>query len=147
MKIEYTITKKRGRYRPILKYKITIEEWEKELNASMAHVDINCINYNGGDIFRHASLNPGSSDDDPNWKDLQTIYAQDGEHSKVLKYYGKNHEYEEIKKSFEELMAKHEKNIIEAYNEKKLNLEICIEMSEQTKNIVAPFAAEYKMKA
>ena len=94
MKIEWTIKKQRGRFRAVLEYTISLEQWEKDLNPEQQVVKIvtgkekNTGRYVDGDL----------SDQIGNKYYRADVTSEPGADTVTLRYYGNNHEYPEIKR-------------------------------------------------
>jgi hypothetical protein len=141
MKIEWTIKKQRGRFRAVLEYTISLEQWEKDLNPEQQVVKIvtgkekNTGRYVDGDL----------SDQIGNKYYRADVTSEPGADTVTLRYYGNNHEYPEIKKAFEELSTLHEAAIRDAYDQRPINTSFLIETSPELKKYVVPGLTADKM--
>ncbi|MCP4114582.1 MAG: hypothetical protein GY737_04130 [Desulfobacteraceae bacterium] len=140
MKINWTITKKRGNFRPSLNYKITLEAFEKELavNAITLKSTIPAI----PDPHQGFCL-PGTNERTSHWKAsdfhyLSVPYFKRGEASGFIRLpFRESREYPEIAASFQTLREEYEAVVRQAYGQEPLHLEDELEMSRGTKQEIA----------
>ncbi len=140
MKINWTITKKRGNFRPTLNYKITLEAFEKKLavNAVSIKSTIPAV----PDPHQGFCL-PGTNERSPQWKGsnchyLSVPYFKKGEASGFIRLpFRESREYPEVTASFQTLRDAYETVVRQAYGHGPLNLTDELEMSQGTKQEIA----------
>jgi len=138
MKIEWTIKKERGRFRPQLIYSTTWEKWEESLHPARAKVYIP-IGYS------QTSDDYLSEDDTTTKKELIYSTQMNGAKKSFFLRYGAN-PIMEIKDLFLALVNEHEQLIKNAYDELPIDKADLIETSDDLKKYVAPGLTAQRMK-
>ncbi len=140
MRITWKITKKRGNWRPVLQYKILLEEWERELNIQIPHITTNIPETpDYGDRC--------SREADPAWTPKERIYLKPEyptNHHLPWRP-GPNPEYPEVEEAMAMLRDAVEAAIIQAHDSLALEITGALEMTPQAKKRVAAYVAARKM--
>ncbi|NDV28529.1 hypothetical protein [Desulfovibrio sp. JC010] len=138
MIIEWNITKKRGNFRPLLTYTITLEDFEKELGLPQVVMQSSIPE---PPESWSASCLPGKCE--RAGKDCSTyrLYTPDHKKGEVE---GKftlpwrvDSDYPEVKKSFTRLRADFETVLKEAYDSHPVDINGRLELSEDTRSHIA----------
>ncbi len=140
MKIQWSVHKKRGNHRPVVKYSIELEQFEKDLAVPQVVLDSaisrppnawRSFCYPGEDERVGASLD---------WYRLMTPSHKAGEisDSLVLAWRGPDNEFIDVKAAFELLRHNFELVLKNAYNSAPLEIMENLHLSERTrKHIVS----------
>lgn len=150
VKITWSIDKKRGNYRPHLKYTITLEAYEKELAVHTVNIlsTIPKITNSHENYCLH-----GCNEREKTWQatDFHRIsspYYRDGVVSGYIRLpFRENATYPEIAESFTLLQKEYEKIVQAAYGSLPLQETGEIDTSDETKRIIAAHIASRKMLA
>ncbi len=142
MKIKWTITKKRGNFRPSLNYKLTLEPFEKKLAVNAVTIKSTIPEIANS----HQSFClPGTNERAPHWTPtdfhyLSVPYFKKGEASGFIRLpFRESREYPEVATSFQALRDEYEAVVRQAYGQDPIHLEEEIEMSRRTKQEIAAF--------
>ncbi len=150
MKIKWEIEKKRGNFRPSLKYMIILEDFEKELGVDMVNlqstipkIDSPHIDHCFPDCHeRKRCWQPK----DYHW--LSTPFFKDGATSGFIRLpFRENGEYPEIRQSFDKLRSQHEKLVREAYSKRPVEQTEELDFTDKTREAIAAALAAKKMLA
>ena len=140
MEINWTITKKRGNFRPSLNYKITLELFEKELAVNAISIK-STIPYIPNP--HQAFCLPDANERNPHWRAsnfhyLSVPYFKKGESSGFIRLpFRESREYPEVAVSFQRLRDAYEAVVRQAYGQRPLHLENQLGMSRGTKQEIA----------
>jgi len=140
MQINWTITKKRGNFRPSLNYKITLEVFEKKLAVNA--ISIKSTIPDIPDSHQEFCL-PDSNERNPQWiasnfHYLSVPYFKKGKASGFIRLPFRNSRgYPEVGASFQQLRYEYEAVVRQAYCQKPLHLENELGMSHETKQEIA----------
>lgn len=148
MVIEWKITKKRGNWRPVLQVTMTKDQWEKDLNVNggVVKTTIPCVPGSFG------MPREGSFELKPGWEP-QSYYeatlpsAWELSHSFKLDIpLREDNQYPEVEESMALIMNEYEKRLRQAFESSHFERIGQLEMSTDTKIMVAPWVATVKMQ-
>ena len=142
MKITWSITKKRGNWRPVLEYAVILDDWEKELQPQIPHVETNIPE--PPEKYRKKDR---GTEANPEWEP-EGYYMLDktGRGAIFLPWRpGANPDYPEVQEAMSMLRDAVEAAIIEAHDSLALEVSGELEMSAQGKRHVAAYVAARKM--
>ncbi|ACS80616.1 hypothetical protein [Maridesulfovibrio salexigens] len=138
MIIEWNITKKRGNFRPVLTYTISLEDFEKELGLPQVVLESNIPE--PPDSWS-ASCLPGKCERNGCDCTAYRIYTPDhktGETSgKLMLPWREGSDYPEVKESFLKLRNNFEAVLKEAYDSHPIDVEGKLELSGDTRRHIA----------
>lgn len=148
MFIKWKIEKKRGNLRPSLTYSIELEEFEQNIAIPIVTIEseIPVI----PDDYQNYCL-PGTNEREEGWDPtkthkLSTPYFKDGSIKEFIRLpFRDNNDYPEVHRSFEKLRNEFEKHLKASYDSKPISKEYRLELSEETKKIVASGITAAKM--
>ena len=141
MKINWTITKKRGNFRPSLNYKLLLEPFEKKLAVNAVTIKSTIPEIK--DSHQNFCL-PGTNERAPHWHPtgfhyLSVPYFKKGEASGFIRLpFRESGAYPEVAASFQVLRDEYEAVVRQAYGQNPIHLEEELEMSRRTKQEIAP---------
>lgn len=140
MKIEWSIKKKKGNFRPGLSYRITLEDFEQELAVSMVNIQSKIPEIiDSHDDFCFPDCHERCSDWQPagfHW--ISTPYFKDGASSGFIRLpFRETANYPEVENSFEELRDKHESLIKNAFHAKSVEEFRELDFTDPTKQAIA----------
>jgi len=145
MNIDWTISKKRGNYRPVLTYTITLTEFEKSLAMPAVRI-ASTIPKPPEAGWTHCWPNQHERTD---WKPSEYYQLMSPSHKEkdsrvTLKLpWRETNEYPEVEESLAALRDAFEKTLISSMNSNALNTQGTLKTSAAAKGIIAPtFAAE-----
>ncbi len=150
MKIEWKIEKKRGNYRPDLKYTILLEEHERAIAMNSIRIEssIPCIPQPG-----KRWCMPGEYERAEGWQPtdfhfLTVPWFKTGFDSDFLRLpFRESGEYPEVEASFALLREKYEEVVRKTYNWQPIEEEGSMETSGETKAAIAARLAAMQMLA
>ncbi|WP_320170511.1 hypothetical protein [Maridesulfovibrio sp.] len=138
MIIEWSIKKKRGNFRPVLTYTVTLEDFEKDLGMQRIVIQ-SSIPHPPGSWF--AGCLPGERERGGEECGTYRIYTPDyktGEVDGELVLPWREHaEYPEVEESFIRLREEFEAALNDVYNSKPVETEGRLELSEETRKNIA----------
>lgn len=140
MKIDWQITKKRGNFRPTLKYAIGLESFEKKLAMQAVWVESR-IPEIPNPSQRYCL--PGENERSPLWKPsgfhrLQVPFFKTGERRDFLRLpYRESGEYPEVETSFRALRNAYEAVVRRVYGQGPIEQAGSLDMSPETRTCVA----------
>lgn len=151
MRIQWSIDKKRGNFRPTLTYTITLEPFEKELavNALTVKSLIPRIPH-----ARRPFCLPGEDERTGAWVPERyhylcipsAPYLKDNEIKNVIRLpFREEGEYPEVEDSFEVLRHAYEKIVKQAYGHGPISRQGDMEMTPETKRTIAAKIARAKL--
>lgn len=141
MRIEWSITKKRGNFRPVLN--ITIEQTKDELDLEVGDVTIvSSIRRPPESYIPHCRPGrferlPGFTWDEEYYKITISGETSSGKLTLCWKP-GAKPEYPEVEESINRLRNAYEKALKEAYDSGPLEVGGCLELTPETKRHIAP---------
>ncbi len=140
MKIDWQITKKRGNFRPILKYAMVLESFERKLAVQAVWVKSLIPQIpNAG----HSYCLPGENERHPLWMPsefhrLQVPFFKTGERRDFLRLpFRESGQYPEVEASFVSLRSAYETVVQKVYGQDSIDQEGRLDMSSETKACVA----------
>ncbi|WDP92751.1 MAG: hypothetical protein HUN04_24730 [Desulfobacter sp.] len=150
MKINWKIRKKRGNYRPVLNYTMTLEPFEKSLAIQAVSIQSFIP-----EIPRpHESFClPGKNERHQAWIPdrfhcLQVPYFKSGETRGFIRLpYRASGEYPEVEASFRELRDKYEEKVCIAYGQAPFETGGELDISSHTREVVAARVAADRLLA
>ncbi len=140
MKIDWTIKKKRGNFRPWLTYEITLESFEKELAIHAVQIQSQIP------VIPSAHLSyclPGEHERSLIWKPdrfhvLQVPYFKDGYTDGFIRLpFKESAEYPEVELSFKKLREEYEKKVRKVYAHPPLEQTGSLDISDETRRVIA----------
>lgn len=140
MKIDWQIQKKRGNFRPRLKYTITLESFEKELAIHAVWIESQIP------VIPNSHLSycmPGEHERSLSWKPdryhvFQVPYFKDGYMDGFIRLpFKESGEYPEVASSFEKLREEYEKKVRKAYAHPPLEQTGSLDISDDTRTRIA----------
>lgn len=143
MRIQWTIEKKRGNFRPTLTYTITLETFEKELAVNALSIKSRIPRIPNSHC--HFCL-PGEDERDASWTPERyhyisvpsVTYLKNGEIRKVIRLPFREHgEYPEIEESFESIRNSYEDIVKQAYSHSPISERGEMNISAETRKIIA----------
>ena len=138
MVIEWNINKKRGNFRPVLTYTITLENFEKELGLPQVIMESSIPE--PPDSWS-ASCLPGKCERSGEKCSNYRIYTPDHKkgvvEGKFILPWRDNSDYPEIQESFTKLRINFEMVLKEAYNSQPVDISGRLELSEETRKYIA----------
>jgi len=148
MKINWTITKKRGNHRSSLNYHISLETFEKDL--AVHAVCIQSLIPKIPNSHQSFCL-PNENERHPKWMpalfhSISVPYFKNGEISEFIRLpFRSSGEYPEVKASFLMLQEQFEKIVQQAYGHAPVDIQDELDISPETKTRIAPGVAAQKM--
>lgn len=143
MKITWTITKKRGNWRPVLSYACTFEEWEKDLLVNES-VSVK-TQIPGLDTVFDEACSPGKNERAANWEPkkwtkLQANPNRSGERIglKLPWRPGAKPDYPEVEEGFRLLRDAYEQALKGAYDSGPFEDTGELGLTQETKQHIAP---------
>jgi hypothetical protein len=133
MKIEYTITKKRGNWRPILAYKVIKEQWEIDLAVPGVYTDIRVPK---GHDYVHSVLPGDSERGSEHVEDSAALKLPPHDtaayDAKIILPWrpGAHPEYPEVHQAMRDLMTEWERRVAEAMDSGEVSQQFLVEPSE-----------------
>lgn len=150
MNIEWTITKKRGNFRPVLSYTITLTEYEKSLGVPAVRIESRIPKPpDAGLTYCWPSQNERADWSPAEYYLLMTPPHTDGTISKSLKLpWREGNAYLEVEQSFQKLRTAFERALTESSDSLPMQESGSLSISPGTRADIAPaFAAERILKA
>ena len=148
MRITWDIDKKRGNHRPVLRYSIVLEEFERDLAVSSANILSTLPKL---DAPHQPHCMPGEHERSPGWKPrdfhwISAPYFRDGiaEGSMRLPFRESGY-YPEVEDSFSLLREQHENVIREAYSRSPIQHNGELDLTDKTRNSIAATLTARKM--
>ncbi|PID41137.1 MAG: hypothetical protein CR981_04615, partial [Proteobacteria bacterium] len=148
MKIKWALNKKRGNFRPTLRYVITLEDFEKSLAMDAVSVRSTIPRIN--DSSRTWCL-PGCDERHPDWKPtgfhrLSVPYFKTGISEDFIRLpFRESGEYPEIEYSFSLLRERYETVVAETYRWGPIREERELGLTEETREKIAATLTARKM--
>ncbi|PIE66522.1 MAG: hypothetical protein CSA26_00530 [Desulfobacterales bacterium] len=150
MRINWKIVKQRGNYRPSLRYKLTLEEYERELAAHSVKIQsfLPCL----GNPHQSFCL-PGTFERSAEWQpvDYQWITTPSFKEGWLENYirlpFRESGKYPEVEQSFILLREQHEQVIKAAYGWEPIDCTGELDTSNDTKEVIAAALTAQKMIA
>jgi len=148
MEITWKITKKRGNWRPFLKYTMTETEEEVDLCLPSIYVKTTMPK-----VLRRSSVFPGKEEREEGWvpgefEEVATPLS--GDRTRRGSLYlpwrpGANPEYPEVEESFKLVQEEYEKRLRVAYDSAPFEYSGKLSMTPETKKHIAPGVIAKKM--
>lgn len=148
MKIDWKIEKKRGNFRPSLKYKIVLEDFEKELAISMINIQSTIPKVDNSHLdYCFPECNERNKEFLPTeFHFLNTPYFKDGETCGVIRLpFREDGMYPEVAESFNRLRQQHEVLVREAYAREPIKNSEELGFTQATKQNIAGALIAKKM--
>lgn len=148
MIIKWKIEKKRGNLRPSLSYRITLEDYEKELAVPTVHVETLIPEI--PDAHQNYCM-PETNERKNGWEPsayhhFSTPYFKDGEITGFIRLpLRDSNDYPDVEASFRMLRDRYEQVLKEAYDIKPFSAEESLEISDETRSIIAAGVAASRM--
>ncbi len=145
MRIEWEIKKKRGNWRPVLKYKCVFEDWENELEVQTGKTEITVPSAYDE---RKKACYPGEyeRDEREQYVERKRLWLSSKENVVVLPWRpGKSPEYADVEEAMRKLMEEWERRVMEALESGSLNIQCTVEHSTEFKKKIAPLVAVRRM--
>jgi len=143
--IDWVITKKRGNFRPVLQYTITLTDFERELGMPMVRMQSSIPKPPDASWeYCWPGQNERGAWTPEEFHQLSTPAHKTGEVVEILRLpWRGNNMYPEVEASFQALREAFESALAEAAASAPFRLRGCLETSGETRRVIAPaFAAE-----
>lgn len=141
MKITWTITKKRGNFRPVLSYTCTFEDWEKELQVEKIQkkTKIPKPDYNWEEVCLPGCMERGKQSSSLGFWDLIADPGSVREQTCRLPWRpGARPDYPEVEEGFRLLREAYEQALREAYDSGPFECTGELDLTQETKQHIAP---------
>lgn len=140
MQINWTIKKKRGNFRPYLKYTLILEDFEKKLavNAVSIQSSIPVV-----PDSHSSTCMPGINERNPDWQPerfhyLSVPHFKRGEIEDFIRLpFRASNEYPEVEASFRQLRHAYEKVVRKAYGHEPMDTDGQLGITAETKSCIA----------
>jgi len=150
MRINWTIEKKRGNYRPLLHYTMVLEDFEQDLavfavnvQSSIPKVDKPGESFCLPDLHERGDLWHPT---DYHW--LTAPYFKTGQRSDTIRLpFRESGEYPEVERSFKVLREKHELVVKDSYGCQPLKQHGELDLSDETKEAIAATLTRKRLEA
>ena len=151
MRIQWTIEKKRGNFRPLLTYTITMESFEIDLAVSALNIKSLIPRIPNA---REAYCLPGEDERSASWEPARyhylsipsVTYLKDRTIEKTIRLpFRESGEYPEVEASFEALRTAYEEIVKEAYGHGAIFEQDEMDLSPETRTVIAAKVAGAKL--